>query len=155
MSTVASTVRSSVAAAGLALLLAACGPVPAGAPAPGEVQSSPLAQPAPALPASTSPLETPARFPDASAAAVGEAPEALMQAIVADAAQRTGLEAGAFDVVRAEAVEWNDGSLGCPEPGMMYTQALVTGYHVVLAAEGAELDYRATDQGYFRLCSQT
>ena len=33
-------------------------------------------------------------------------------------------------VLSAEAVTWSDGSLGCPEPGMMYTQALVPGYRV-------------------------
>lgn len=27
-------------------------------------------------------------------------------------------------------VTWNDGSLGCPEPGMNYTQALVPGYEI-------------------------
>jgi hypothetical protein len=29
---------------------------------------------------------------------------------------------------------WNDGSLGCPEPGMMYTQALVNGYWLIIEA---------------------
>jgi hypothetical protein len=86
---------------------------------------------------------------------VGETPAALVQAILADASQRTGLDEAAFDVVRSEMVEWNDGSLGCPEPGMFYTQALVTGYHVVVEAEGQALDYRATSQGYFRLCTQS
>ena len=39
-------------------------------------------------------------------------------------------------IVRAEPVVWNDGSLGCPEPGMMYTQALLNGYWVIIDARG-------------------
>jgi hypothetical protein len=38
-------------------------------------------------------------------------------------------------VVQAEAVTWPDGALGCPEPGIVYTQALVPGYWVVVEAE--------------------
>ena len=30
-----------------------------------------------------------------------------------------------------EGVTWEDGSLGCPEPEMLYTMALVEGYQVV------------------------
>ena len=47
---------------------------------------------------------------------------------------------------------WPDGSLGCPQPGQVYTQALVDGYHVVLDADGDELDYRVGSGGSFNLC---
>jgi hypothetical protein len=30
-------------------------------------------------------------------------------------------------MVRAESAVWNDESLGCPEPGMMYSQSLING----------------------------
>lgn len=30
-------------------------------------------------------------------------------------------------------VEWSDGSLGCPRPGMMYTQAIVPGYKLIFS----------------------
>ena len=45
-------------------------------------------------------------------------------------------------IVRAESVVWNDGSLGCPEPGMEYTQALINGYWVVIEAAGQTYDFR-------------
>ncbi len=32
-----------------------------------------------------------------------------------------------------EPVEWSDGSLGCPRPGMMYTQAIVPGYKLTFS----------------------
>jgi hypothetical protein len=83
---------------------------------------------------------------------VGEVPDALLAQILADAADGAGIDIDDVEVVRAEAVTWNDGSLGCPEPDVMYTQALVDGYHVVLEADGTELDYRATANGDFRRC---
>jgi hypothetical protein len=37
-------------------------------------------------------------------------------------------------------ITWDDGSLGCPKPGM-YTRALVDGFRAVLRAAGGELAY--------------
>jgi len=82
----------------------------------------------------------------------GEVPEALLNAIVEDLVARTGADPASVEVVRAEAVVWSDGSLGCPQPEMMYTQVLVDGYWVVLKASGRDYDYRATQSGYFNLC---
>jgi hypothetical protein len=75
-----------------------------------------------------------------------------MDAIIADALNRSGADASAVTVARAESVIWNDGALGCPEPGVMYTQALVEGYWVVLDVSGQPYDYRASEQGAFKLC---
>ena len=43
-----------------------------------------------------------------------------------------------------EGVTWEDGSLGCPEPEMMYTMALVEGYKVVFT-DGEHQFYYHTD----------
>ncbi len=83
---------------------------------------------------------------------IGEIPAPIMAALRADAADRAGVDPEAIEVLQAENVTWNDGSLGCPEPGMSYTMALVDGYHVILAAEGEEFDYRVSAQGGFKLC---
>ena len=90
--------------------------------------------------------------PPSDAPVTGEVPAEILADLVADAAQRTATEAGAVEVIQAEAVTWNDGSLGCPEPGMMYTQALVDGYQVILQAGDEELDYRVSAAGGFRVC---
>lgn len=82
----------------------------------------------------------------------GEVPEDLLASIRADAAARAGIDVDSPTVIRAEAVAWPDGSLGCPQPGVVYTQALVPGYWVVLSQGGREYDYRATARGYFRRC---
>jgi hypothetical protein len=78
--------------------------------------------------------------------------ESVVEAALADAMRRTGLARDAIRVLGAEAVTWPDGSLGCPEPGMMYTQALVPGYRVRLEARGAVLDYHASARGQPSLC---
>lgn len=59
----------------------------------------------------------------------------------ADAAERAGVAADEVSFVSFEQVTWSDGSLGCPEPDMMYTQALVEGYRIVLEADGEQLVY--------------
>ena len=78
--------------------------------------------------------------------------EATVDAALADAAKRTGLKRANLTVLSAVAVTWSDGSLGCPEPGMMYTQALVSGYRVQIRAGGQELDYHASRMGLPMLC---
>jgi len=55
-------------------------------------------------------------------------PQRILESILNEAATVANVPREKLAIVRAEAVVWNDGSLGCPEPGMMYTQALVNGY---------------------------
>ncbi len=97
----------------------------------------------------------PERLPPESPAQVtGEVPGSLLAAIDTDLAARLGIAAGEARVVIAEARQWNDGSLGCPQPGVMYTQAIVPGYRVVLEHAGRRYDYRASERGYFTLCGE-
>ncbi len=76
----------------------------------------------------------------------------VTDAVLSDAAQRTGVKKSGLVVESAEAVTWADGSLGCPEPGAMYTMALVPGFRIRLRAGEALLDYHATERGQFLLC---
>ena len=123
----------------LALALAAC------AGGAGNAASQDDARPTRSAPA----IET---VPPTDDPVIGEVPAELLASIVADAAERAGVDPDAVDVISAEAVTWNDGSLGCPEPGMSYTMALVDGYHLILSAADEELDYRTSANGGFRLC---
>ena len=67
----------------------------------------------------------------------------ILERIRADAAQRAGVAPDQVKVLAVESVTWSDGSLGCPEPGMMYTQALVRGHRVRVDAAGMMLLYHA------------
>jgi hypothetical protein len=82
----------------------------------------------------------------------GEVPGDILEQIIADLRQQTDAERDEVRVLRAEAVVWNDGSLGCPQPGEFYIQMLINGYWVVLEVEGNAYDYRVSDKGSFRLC---
>jgi len=85
-------------------------------------------------------------------AAQPQIPQAILGPIVNEAAKLANVPPQQLAIVRAEAVVWNDGSLGCPEPGMEYTQALVNGYWVVIEAGGQTYDFRVGRDGNFRLC---
>lgn len=62
---------------------------------------------------------------------------------IADLVDRIGVDASDITVVRSEAVTWRDSSVGCPQEGMVYTDALVDGWLIVLAAGGTEYEYHA------------
>jgi hypothetical protein len=79
-------------------------------------------------------------------------PAAIIDPIVADAAAGLGVDPSAVKIVSAEARTYGDGSLGCPKPGEMYTQAVVDGYQVIVEVNGTQLDYRGSGPGRFRIC---
>jgi hypothetical protein len=91
-----------------------------------------------------------------SSVAAGEVPATLMSELRADLAKRMGDEALAASarVVRAEAVDWPNGALGCPTRGQMYTQAIVPGYRVDFDVAGKVYSYHAAATGYFKLCER-
>jgi hypothetical protein len=60
-----------------------------------------------------------------------------------DLARRLGIDPDEIEVVRAEEITWPDGSMGCPEPGKSYTQALVEGSRVVLVHDDRVYVYHA------------
>lgn len=66
---------------------------------------------------------------------------------IADLARATGVDPDDVQVVAYDQVTWRDGSLGCPEPGKMYTQALVDGYRIVLRADGMDVHYHGSTGG--------
>jgi hypothetical protein len=121
----------------LGVPLAACGDAPDG----------------PALPATAS---NAARTPQSDAPAAGVAAKRtlseMVESAVVAAAEKTGLARSELKVVSADAVVWADGSIGCAEPGMNYTMALVRGYRIIIDAQGETLDYHATERGYLLLC---
>jgi hypothetical protein len=96
-----------------------------------------------------SPLPAPGREPSPVQAKV---PQGILEPILDKAAELAEVAREQLVMVRAEPAVWNDGSLGCPEPGMMYTQALVNGYWVVIDAAGQTYDFRVDRSGRFQLC---
>jgi hypothetical protein len=79
-------------------------------------------------------------------------PKEILEPILKEAATIAKVSREQLAVVRAEPAVWNDGSLGCSQPGLMYTQALVNGYWVLIKARGQMYDFRADNRGSFILC---
>lgn len=151
----------------LALSLTACGPKPtppsptdAPAEKPPAAQNLPTDTPRPTPP--QSPVATPARQESVGVSPVKGGigknvaprddvtppPESISAESISvvntaktDLAQRLNISAEAISVTGLEDVTWQNGALGCPQPGMMYTQALIPGYKITLQANGAVFNY--------------
>ncbi len=89
----------------------------------------------------------------AEAPAIGEVPAELLAKVFADIETTTGGNRADFDLLRAESVEWRDGSLGCPQPGTSYLQAPIKGYWIVVEYLHQTYDYRVDNRGIFTLCA--
>ncbi len=88
----------------------------------------------------------------------GESGDAELEKLVgqatADLAERLSVTAGEIERLRAERVTWRDSSLGCPQPGMMYMQALQPGVLIELRAGGAAYRYHSKPEGPAVYCEK-
>lgn len=80
------------------------------------------------------------------------APETVVDKAIQDLVAKIGVSPADVSVVVAESKTWSDGSLGCPQPGMSYTQALVDGSRVLLEVDGRLYAYHAGSDGEPFLC---
>lgn len=70
----------------------------------------------------------------------------LIERATNDLVQATGASADNITVVSAEEVEWNDTSLGCPEPDGMYAMMITPGFRIRLQSGAGTYHYHsATD----------
>ena len=120
----------------LALGVAACAPLTV------EPQAQPEEITQPTLPAADLPNAEAVATPlPVEAAPVLPLDSPPVQSAVADLSTQLGVAADEITVLRAEPVIWSDGSLGCPQPDMMYTQALVDGVFIQLQVGDAIYSY--------------
>lgn len=126
------------------LLLAACTGLTPGPTQPPDVTATPAVAtpgtPGPVVP-TLPPFET-------------DVPPDIMAALIDETAVLAQVGYGEITIVRADAVTWRDGSLGCPEPGMAYIQVLTDGYWVVLEVDGQTYDWRMAQTGMPVLCPE-
>ena len=80
--------------------------------------------------------------------------DGIVALAVDDLAERLSIDASLITVVLVEEVVWGDSSLGCPQPGMSYTQVLTDGMRIVLEANGQLYDYRSGGMSDPILCVQ-
>jgi hypothetical protein len=125
------------------LCLAACGPN-AGGPSPVPPSATPL-------PPSASPvtdiLPGSNANPDAQPA---------IDAALLDAATQLSIGKDQLRVDQVDAHKWPDSSLGCPRPGMMYSQIVTPGFLIVItSASGKRLEYHTDAGAHVVLCKET
>lgn len=92
--------------------------------------------------------------PRGAAVSAASIPKAVRRALVVDAARRFEVAESAVVLTQAEQVTWSDDSLGCPEPGHKYAQALVPGYRVTAATTAGHLRYHTDLQGNLAICAR-
>ncbi len=99
---------------------------------------------------------TPTTLPVTTTSSVTETVTSIVPDVVvlaiADLSERLDVDPGSISVIKSEAKTWPDGSLGCPQPGLSYTQALVDGWQVLLQHEDRIYDYHAASGDPF-LCA--
>lgn len=78
--------------------------------------------------------------------------EPLIEKTKADLAQRLAIPDAQIHLLNTQEVFWPDASLGCPQPGVTYTQAQIPGYLIVLEANGGEFEYHANLHNYVFYC---
>lgn len=146
--------------------LAACGdasspgvsPTPSAPTSSGSTTDAPTSSEDTVKPSDLTPI-TPEPTPlDSGALPTGPVPDSIadradVQAAIAAEAERRGVEVSEVRIAGYADVTWSDGSIGCPEPGMMYTQALVPGHQLVLEVDGELASYHAAQGRDFTYCA--
>ncbi len=69
-----------------------------------------------------------------------------------DLSQRLSVTVDDIELVSLLEVTWRDGSIGCPEAGVAYTQALVPGQQMILRVNGVEYYYHSAKNSVFTYC---
>jgi hypothetical protein len=80
---------------------------------------------------------------------------AVVDAAKTDAASHLGVSRDTLQVEQVQQREWPDSSLGCPQPGQLYSQVVTPGYLVVINAAGKRLEYHTDDRARVMLCRET
>ena len=75
-----------------------------------------------------------------------KAPQAALSAR-ADLAQRLQIDVDTITLISVEAVDWPDACMGVQTPGVMCAQVVISGYKVVLEANGQQYEYHTNESG--------
>jgi hypothetical protein len=78
----------------------------------------------------------------------------VVDAALRDAAAHLGVGIDSLHVDQVEARQWGDSSLGCPRPGLMYSQIVTPGFLVVISGTGKVLEYHSDARARIVLCQE-
>jgi hypothetical protein len=80
---------------------------------------------------------------------------AAVDAALADASNHLGVSREALRVDQVEPRDWPDSSLGCPQPGQLYSQVVTPGFLVIVASGSHRLEYHTDTRSRVTLCNET
>ena len=133
----------------LGLLLVACGnaTVPAGPIGDSNVTTTPALEITPAVTTAPTAEITPGTTLTATGASAVASPVAgSVEAKVAQAlSKKTGVDTSKLVLTAKDALDWPDSALGCPAPGMMYSQIVTPGFKLIYS-DGAKTYEVHTDR---------
>ena len=102
----------------------------------------------------TAPPPTPVPTPQATAPVTPEA-AAAVDAAKQDAAAHLGVNPDQLSVAQVDTRDWNDASLGCPQPGQMYSQVITPGFFIVITIGSRQLEYHTDTRAQVKLCRES
>ena len=81
---------------------------------------------------------------------------AVVDAALTDAATHLNLGKDQLRVDQVESQQWPDSSLGCPQPGQLYSQIVTPGYLIIISSSsGKQLEYHADTRSLVTLCHES
>jgi hypothetical protein len=81
--------------------------------------------------------------------------QAGVDAALQDAAAHLGIDKTELHVDDIQSREWGDASLGCPQPGILYSQIVTPGFLVLVSTGSKHLEYHADSRGHVVLCKES
>lgn len=95
----------------------------------------------------SSAIATPSSSPSSLVSQSPMLPQAIVDKIIADLAQRTGESASAFAVESSENKTWPDSCLGLAQEGQMCAQVITPGWRVTVQSGPKNWVYRTNQNG--------
>jgi hypothetical protein len=85
----------------------------------------------------------------------GNGQQAAVDAALSDAAAHLGVGRDVLRVTQVEPHQWPDASLGCPRPGILYSQVVTPGYLVIVNGSDKQLEYHTDARARVVLCRES
>lgn len=114
---------------------------------------TPAASPTAAAPSPTTPSAATASpaGPSPTSSGADQLPPLVLLALQT-AAEDAGVPVEQVELVEWTTTEWNDSSLGCPQPGEFYAQVITPGYIVTVRVAGEEREYHTDSSNRVVTC---
>lgn len=120
---------------------------------PAEVASSPVAKSL-STPAAVSPAQEDIQTTTSPSTPLNAGLQSLIDKAMMDLAQQLSVSTNQISFIQAISATWSDSSLGCPQPGMTYSQAVTPGYLIQLQADDRIYEFHTDVDQHVVFCGE-